>query len=295
MASVSERAKRVARRFMPPRVFSALHDLPFAVQDLRSGKWNGEDLVPPVRLMRDGHRGREAFVEGGKEVVPFYRDVLRIGRGDTILDIGSGIGRKTIPLLDYLDGDGRYIGVDIDPDLVEWCTHHISTRNPRFTFVPVSIHNSFYNPRGALPPERFVFPFPEDSFDAVVLWSVFTHLYPSTIEHYLSEIHRMLRPGGRMGASFFVLDDHALAEARAGRTFYPVTHRMDGYWTSNPTMPEDLIAVDRDWLLGALERAGFVLDELRLGSWANREVDPAYAGMNVQDIVVATKPDTGAE
>jgi SAM-dependent methyltransferase len=269
-------------------VFAALHDIPFAVQDLRSGHWNGEDLIPPVRLMRDGHRGREAFVEGGREVVPFYRDVIGIEPGATLLDIGSGIGRKTIPLLDYLDEHGRYIGVDVDPDLVDWCIHHISTKNPRFSFVPVSIHNSFYNPRGALPPDRFVFPFPDDSFDAVVLWSVFTHLYPSTIEHYLAEIHRMLRPGGRIGASFFVLDEMARAEVRAGRSFYPVTHEMDGYWTSNPTMPEDLIAVDHDWLLGALDRAGFSVDELRLGSWSNHPVDAAYAGLNVQDVVVAT-------
>lgn len=288
MASLTERSKRYARRLLPPRVFSALHDLPFAVRDLRSGHWNGEDLVPPVRLMRDGHRGREAFVEGGREVVPFYRDVIGIGPSDTLLDIGSGIGRKTIPLLDYLDEDGRYIGVDVDIDLVDWCVRHISTKNPRFSFVPVSIHNSFYNPRGALPPERFVFPFPDDSFDAVVLWSVFTHLYPSTIDHYLSEVHRMLRSGGRIGASFFVLDETARAEVRAGRSFYPITHELDGFWTSNPTMPEDLIAVDHDWLLGAFDRAGFSMDELRFGSWSNHPIDATYAGLNVQDIVVAT-------
>lgn len=289
MASVTERSKRVARRFMPPRVFSALHDLPFAVQDLRAGKWNGEELVPPVRLMRDGPRGKEAFLASGREVVPFYRDVLGIRPDSTMLDVGCGIGRKTVPLLDYLDDDGRYVGLDIDADLVDWCVHHISTRNPRFAFLPVSIHNSFYNPTGALPPERFVFPFPDGSFDAAVLWSVFTHLYPATIEHYLTELHRVLRPGGTLGASFFVLDDHARAEARAGRTFYPVTHEMDGYWTSNPTMPEDLIAVDKDWLLGALDRCGFELRELRLGSWAGHEVDPEYRQLNVQDVVVAQR------
>ena len=288
MASVTERAKRSARRLMPPRVFSAIHDLPFALADIRSGHWNGEQLVPPVRLMRDGPRGRDAFRAGGEEIVPFYRDVVGMEPDARILDIGSGIGRKTIPLLDFLDSTGRYIGVDIDADLVDWCTRHISTRNPRFSFLPLSIHNSFYNPRGALRPEDLVFPFPDDSFDFVVLWSVFTHLFPSTIEHYFDEVRRMLRPGGRMAASFFVLDDHARSEARAGRTFYPVTHEMNGYWTSNPTMPEDLIAVDHDWLSGALSDRGFTLDELRLGSWSNHRVDPAYQGLNVQDIVVAT-------
>ena len=287
MASITERAKRSARRLLPPRVFRAVHDLPFALADARSGSWNGDERVPPLRLMRDGPRSREAFLSSGAEVVPFYRDVLGIEPDAAILDIGSGIGRKTIPLVDYLEG-GRYVGLDIDAELVDWCTRHISTRNPRFSFVPVSIHNSFYNPKGALRPEEFVFPFPDDAFDAVVLWSVFTHLSPDTIEHYLGEIRRVLKPGGRLGASFFVLDDHAFTEIRAGRTLYPVKHRMDGFWTSNPTMPEDLIAIERDWLEGALERAGFQLDELRLGSWANRDADPRYPQLNTQDVVVAT-------
>ena len=288
MASLNERTKRRARRMLPPRAFAALHDLPFAVRDLRSGNWNGERCVPPLRLMRDGPRGREPFVESGREVIPFYRDVIGIRPDAELLDIGSGIGRKTIPLLDYLDGEGRYIGVDIDPDLVDWCVQHISTVNPRFAFVPVSIHNSFYNPRGALAPERFVFPFPDNSFDAVVAWSVFTHLYPATIEHYLSEINRMLRPGGRLGASFFVLDERARGEVRSGRSLYPVSHRMDGYSTSNPTMPEDLIAVDHRWLLDAFDRAGLSIDELRPGSWSNNPVDPAYAQLNTQDLVIGT-------
>lgn len=58
---------------------------------------------------------------------------------------------------------------------------------------------------------------PDDAFDAVVLWSVFTHLYPDTIEHYLHEIHRALKPGGRLGAPFFVLDPHAFSEIDAGQ------------------------------------------------------------------------------
>jgi len=288
VATITERAKRYARRFLPPRVFSVVHDVPFALADVRAGSWNGDERVPPLRLMRDGPRSREAFLRSGSEVVPFYRDVLGIEPDAAILDVGSGIGRKTIPLLDYLDDRGTYIGIDVDADLVDWCTRHISTRNPRFSFVPVSIHNSFYNPKGALRPERFTFPFPDDAFDAVVLWSVFTHLYPGTIEHYLREIRRVLKPGGRLGASFFVLDDHAFAEIDAGRTLYPVQHRMDGYWTSNPTMPEDLIAVERDWLEGALERAGLRLDELRPGSWANNAVDADFPQLNTQDVVIAT-------
>lgn len=290
MATIVERGKRWARRFASPRVFAALHDVPFAAVDLVTGHWNGEPTCPPLRLMRDGPRGRDQFRSGGEGVVPFYRDVLGVEPDHTILDVGCGIGRKTIPLLDYLDDEGRYIGMDTDAKLVDWCVRNISTRNPRFAFIPVSVHNSFYNPRGAITPERFVWPFPDGSFDNVVAWSVFTHLLPATIEHYLAEASRVLSPGGSLGASFFVMDDETHAAVETGRSLYPVAHRLDGYWTSNPTMPEDLIAVDHDWLLGAIERSGLVLKELRRGSWTGREVDPTHADLSVQDVVVAQRP-----
>lgn len=290
MATTVERGKRWARRFAPPRVFAAVHDLPFAAMDLASGRWNGDSTCPPLRLMRDGPRGREQFRSGGDGVVAFYRDVLGVEPDHSILDVGSGIGRKTIPLLDHLDGAGRYVGMDTDAKLVDWCVRNISTRNPRFSFIPVSVYSSFYNPRGALTPEQFVWPFPDGSFDHVVSWSVFTHLLPATMEHYLAEASRVLRPGGTLGASFFVLDEEAHAAVRSGRSLYPVAHQVDGFWTSNPTMPEDLVAVDVDWLTACLDRNGLVVEELRRGSWTGREADAAHADLGVQDVVVARRP-----
>jgi SAM-dependent methyltransferase len=287
VAIFSERSKLFFRRVLPPRAFHVLRDLPFAFADLRSGHWRGEELVPPIRLMRDGPRSREAFIDGQEDVVPFYRDVLHMAPDACVLDIGCGLGRKAIPLLDYLDGSGRYIGIDIDPDMVEWCTQRISTRNPRFTFITASIHNSFYNPGGALSPDRYVFPFPDRSFDHVVLWSVFTHLLPETIEHYLAEVHRMLKPGGRMAASFFILDKFVEDEVQAGRFHYPLTRESAGYWTSSPNMPEHLIAVEETWLVEAIGRAGFTIDEIRVGSWSNHP-GSAYEGQTYQDILVAT-------
>lgn len=295
MATATQRSKRLVRRVTRSRVFSAVNDLPFAVEDLTSGRWNGEDLLPPLRLMRDGPRGRGAFVEGGREIVPFYRDVLGVGPDTRLLEIGSGIGRRAVPLIDRIDGAGSYVGVEADPRMVRWCIEHITPRNPAFTFMPSGVRNSSYGRSDRLPPEQLVFPFPDRSFDVVVLWAVCTHMLPEAIEQHLREVRRMLRPGGRMAASFFVVDDWVLAQVGSGDTTYPVNHLMDGYWTSNPAAPEDLVAVERDWLRSALDRSGLTVRSWRPGSWSNHAVDPAYAGLNVQDIVVATRASDHAD
>ena len=60
---------------------------------------------------------------------------------------------------------------------------------------------------GRITPEAFVFPYDDDVFDVAHLSSVFTHLLPTTIDHYLREINRVLRPGGRCVSTFFVLND----------------------------------------------------------------------------------------
>ena len=47
--------------------------------------------------------------------------------------------------------------------------------------------------------------FPDATFDFVCATSVFTHMLPAGVANYLREIRRVLRPGGRCLATFFVL------------------------------------------------------------------------------------------
>src|ERR1019366_9201993 len=71
------------------------------------------DLVPPIRLMHDGPRGYAIFKQNGDECFQYYRDFCQLKPSDQVLDVGSGIGRKTIPLLKYLSSKGGYEGMDI--------------------------------------------------------------------------------------------------------------------------------------------------------------------------------------
>ena len=90
------------------------------------------DLIPPFHLMQDGNRDYTEFKENGIKVFNLLR-TLGLKPTDRILDIGSGIGRKVIPLLDFLT-TGSYEGIDPVRSQVDWCIKRISARYPKFRF-----------------------------------------------------------------------------------------------------------------------------------------------------------------
>src|SRR5207249_4877015 len=85
-------------------------------------------------------------------------------------------------------------------------------RHSNFTFTHVNVANSSYNPDGAVPAERFSFPYPPSSFDFAFLTSVFTHMMTPAVERYLQATARMLPAAARCLLTFFLLD----AESPAG-------------------------------------------------------------------------------
>jgi SAM-dependent methyltransferase len=284
--------KQIVKQMLPARLFSATRDFPYYLLDLKArltGDLNG-NAVPPLHLMFDGPRDKQTFVRNGAECLEFYKKIVKLPANAAMLDIGSGIGRKTLPLLDYLDAAALYVGIDIDRRGIDWCTRNITVRNPRFLFFPIDIYNKFYNPGGALLPGKVILPFPDRSFDAVVLWSVFTHMYPNDIRHYLSEISRVLKPGGKCVASFYVINPEAITQIKANKAKQPIVHRLADCWTTNPNIPEDLIAVDQDWLSATCAGVGLDLGPGVLpGSWYSDKSMPDFPSLNFQDIAILTK------
>src|SRR5262245_18867199 len=70
-------------------------------------------LVPPVDQMFDGPQSWEAFKANGEEFLGYYKDVWKLRRDEAMLDVGCGIGRKTLPLTRYFSNGASYEGVDI--------------------------------------------------------------------------------------------------------------------------------------------------------------------------------------
>jgi cyclopropane fatty-acyl-phospholipid synthase-like methyltransferase len=90
----------------------------------------------------------------------------------------------------------------------------------------VNLYNANYNPRGILDPTMFQFPTSGARFDVALAVSVFTHLLPETATHYIQELARVMKPGGRALLTFFLLNDSArsgLATGTSTRAFrFPV-------------------------------------------------------------------------
>lgn len=201
-----------------------------------------------------------------------------------VLEPGCGTGRMAEPLAEYLGEAGRYDGFDVVPDAVEWCRRNISSGHPNFRFQHVDVRNPAYNPEGRLDPVSFRFPYGDDAFDFVFLTSVFTHMLPPEMRHYVSEIARVLRPRRSCLMTFFLLNDEAEEAIRAGRAERAFEHRGEGYRSTSAEVPERAVAYREDDVLALLEGAGLSLRApIEHGRWAD------HAGRYGQDVVVVEK------
>jgi len=237
--------------------------------------------LPPKRLRH--FVGAGDFRATGEEFVAHARRLVSLEPADRVLDIGSGIGRIALPLTRVLDSSGGYDGIEIVKSGVDWCRDNITAKHPNFRFHHSDIYNGTYNPDGRLKPEDYRFPFDDDTFDVVILTSVFTHLLPETIEHYVAEISRTLRPGGRVLATFFVLDDESLRLLDAGRSEIPMPESLDGgVRVMGRETPEAAISFPEDWVRGVFARHGMNVREVHRGTWCGRP-----EGLSTQDVVIA--------
>ena len=221
----------------------------------------------------------------GEEFLRYFEDLGRLKPDHAVLDVGCGRGRMAVSLTRYLNAQGRYEGFDVMPANVTWCARHISRPYPRFHFTFPDVFNAEYNPAGKTPASKYVFPYEDATFDFVLLTSVFTHMLPGDLEHYLSEIARVTRKGGRCLATFFLLNPEALQLIEAGRSSQDFRHRIGDQRTTDPATPEAAIAYEERDVRDAFPRNSFrILEPFHYGSWCSRAQFLGY-----QDIVVAEK------
>jgi len=164
---------------------------------------SSESLTPPKG---DIYTGSGDFIKQGKHHLHLLKKFANLQRNDQVLDVGSGIGRTAVALTKYINSSGSYEGFDVVKKGVDWCIKHITPEFPNFNFQYIPVHNDLYNQQSNKAKE-YCFPYEDQKFDVVFLFSVFTHMLPEEIGHYLQEISRVLKIGGKCFATFFITPD----------------------------------------------------------------------------------------
>lgn len=240
-----------------------------------------DELVPPRRM---NFVGPGDFVKTGDEFLGYFKELGGLQPGEDVLDIGCGIGRMARPLTTYLDREGSYKGFDVAPEGIDWCQRQIASRYPNFSFDLLDLKNAKYNPSGTGLASNLSFPYPDQSFDFVFATSVFTHLVEDDLLRYLQESSRVLRCGGRLFATFFLLNEESRTLIEAGRSQFPFPTAGDVAVLAED-LPEEAIAFDQRWLSARLNEVGLRCRAApAYGSWCGRK-----EFTTLQDVVVAIK------
>jgi SAM-dependent methyltransferase len=237
-----------------------------------------DPLIPPRRL---------SFVFGGdfksigKEFLGYFQ-LFGMQPNDRVLDVGCGIGRMALALTGYIRS-GSYEGFDIIGSAIDWCKESITPAHPQFRFTHADIFNKSYNSGGKVQPSNFTFPYPDKSFDFAFLTSVFTHMFPKDIAHYMSELSRVIKPGGRCLITWFLVNNESARLVDSGKSRLPMTHICPGYCTINRKTPEYAVGIPEIDAIEFYIRNGFSTEPIHYGTWCGRQ------GMSFQDIIVATR------
>jgi SAM-dependent methyltransferase len=268
------------------------HVIPFRVYRLV-----GSALLAPLDAVRSLTRKsasitpplRKSFIYGdhyqviGEEFLNHFVELGGLKPDDTVLDVGCGIGRMALPLTGYLSSKGQYWGFDIVDDGIEWCNQNISPRCPNFHFAKADVRNPVYNPDGGRAAHRYRFPYETGHFDFVFATSVFTHMLPGGVANYLSEISRVLRPGGRCLCTFFILGQQAMERVDLSASRHQFRHEGPGYVSVSKHEPEKAVAYDEPSLRATYDDCGLeIVEPVHYGAWSGRT-----GCRSGQDIIVA--------
>jgi len=119
---------------------------------------------------------------GGRDIDAWMLETLQPEAGSRILDVACGSGKQLKAFHQFLDGDVQLVGVDISEELLSDARAQAEKLGASFDIRSMDFNQEF--------------PFPDDSFD--LLTCCFAIYYASDIRFTVREMHRVLKPGGRL-------------------------------------------------------------------------------------------------
>jgi ubiquinone/menaquinone biosynthesis C-methylase UbiE len=119
---------------------------------------------------------------GSRDIDEWMLEVLKPEKGSLILDVGCGAGKQLKAFYDYLDGDAEITGGDVSEELLNQARELNSKLGNRLAVTELDFNKQF--------------DLDDDHFD--LLSCCFAIYYAADIPFTIREMHRVLKPGGRL-------------------------------------------------------------------------------------------------
>ncbi len=251
-------------------------------------------LIPEVDFRKGG---KVSYAEWA-HVIGIFQTLIYMHLDDkqssTILDVGCGTGLLAIASQPFLNQSGKYIGIDVAKEDIEFCQAHYPESG--FEFIHLDTENALYAPEQLS--ENQSWPVKSDSINCLTALSVWTHFREEDAEFYLKEVERVLKPGGKAIITFFLLDDlyYAGVEQRSDQAgkfhtspqkrwvfdqqTYGSTRFFHPEWVD---IPEQAIGLTQEGLNSIVQASGLSLVEQHNGNWKEAP------GLYFQDTLVFQK------
>lgn len=119
---------------------------------------------------------------GSRNIDEWMLEIIALKPEIKILDVGCGAGKQCFSYHQYLNGQAEITGTDVSDDLLKQARLENKKFNDSITFIPLDFNQPFE--------------LPENHFDFESC--CFAIYYAQDIPFTIAQMHRVLKPGGRL-------------------------------------------------------------------------------------------------
>jgi cyclopropane fatty-acyl-phospholipid synthase-like methyltransferase len=197
-------------------------------------------------------------------------------RNHKVLEIGCGAGRIANGLFHYLNQEGKYLGLDVHPEIIDWCKKFITTRNSNFQFKQLTLSNNYYYQKNNNKFNQYNFDFlGEQKFDCIFAVATFNHLRLEDTQQYLQQIGKRLKNNGVAYFTCFIIDEEFFEFQEKNNLHRGLKQDSAGVWYGYERQ-SSFTGYEIPTLKYLLDDANLKIITYHPGSWAQKKRSRLY-------------------